>query len=150
MFGWFGKVSFVSYAKVADFAVKLKEGHISGSKCRACGFATFPPRADCPECLSGDFEYREVSGRGTILTYSRIAAAPTGFEGEAPYTVAVVDLEEGGRLLAWVGESIPEEEIRIGLPVQVVPTLDAETEEIRVGYSVEREGATWGKTPAVS
>jgi len=62
----------------------------------------------------------------------------------------VVDLEEGGRLLAWVGETIPEEEIRIGLPVQVVPTLDEETEEIRVGYSVEREGATWGKTPAVS
>jgi len=60
MFGWFGKVSFVSYTKVADFAVKLKEGHISGSKCRACGFATFPPRADCSRVPLGRFR---VPGR---------------------------------------------------------------------------------------
>jgi uncharacterized OB-fold protein len=148
MFGWFGKVSFVPYSKVSDFAVHLKDGRLMGSECSDCGFATFPPRADCPECLSGRFTFRESSGRGSIYTYSRIAAAPTGFEDEVPYTVAVVDLEDGGRLLGWIGETIPEDEVAIGMEVQVVPRLFEEIEEIRVTYTIERPGTTWGKAPA--
>ena len=148
MFGWFGKVSFVPYSKVSDFAVHLKDGRLMGSECSDCGFATFPPRADCPECLSGRFAYRESSGRGSIYTFSRIAAAPTGFEDEAPYTIAVVELEDGGRLLGWIGETIPDDEVAIGMEVQVVPRLLEEIEEIRVTYTVERPGTTWGKAPA--
>jgi len=53
MFSWFGKVSFVSYTKVSDFAVHLKDGRMMGSVCKDCGYTTFPPRADCPQCLSG-------------------------------------------------------------------------------------------------
>ena len=64
MFSGFGKVSFVAYTKVSDFAVHLKDGRLMGSVCSSCGHTSFPPRADCPECLSGDFEFSEVSGRG--------------------------------------------------------------------------------------
>ncbi len=148
MFSWFGKVSFVPYSKVADFAVHLKDGRLMGSVCRGCGHASFPPRADCPRCLGGEFSFREWSGRGTVHTFTAIAAAPTGFEEAAPYTVAVVDLEEGGRLLAWLGDTIPAGEVRIGMPVQVVPRLEEERAEIRVYYSIERPGTTWGKAPA--
>ena len=147
MFSWFGKVSFVPYTKVSDFAVHLKDGRLMGTVCRGCGASAFPPRADCPKCLSDDFEFSEYSGRGTIYTYSTIAAAPTGFEDFAPYTVAVVDLEEGGRLLAWVGETIPVEELAIGQDVQIVPRLFEELEEIRVFYTVEQTGTAWGKAP---
>ena len=147
MFSWFGKVSFVPYSKVSDFAVHLKDGRLMGSVCSDCGFASFPPRADCPECLSGSFAFSERSGRGSIHTYSTIAAAPTGFDDEVPYTVAVVDLEEGGRLLAWIGETIPDDEVVIGMEVQVVPRIFEELEEIRVFYTVERPGTTWGKAP---
>jgi uncharacterized OB-fold protein len=147
MFSWFGKVSFVPYSKVSDFAVHLKGGRLMGSVCSDCGFASFPPRADCPDCLSGEFAFSERSGRGTIYTYSTIAAAPTGFDDEVPYTVAVVDLEDGGRLLAWIGETIAEGEVAIGMEVQVVPRLLEELEEIRVFYSVELPGTTWGKEP---
>ncbi len=148
MFSWFGKVSFVPYTKVSEFAVHLKGGRLMGSICRSCGFTTFPPRADCPECLGADFAFKEYGGRGTIYTFTTIAAAPTGFEDAAPYTVAVVDLEEGGRLLAWIGDSIPADEVRIGLPVQVVPRLFEEQPEIRVYYTIERSGTLWGKAPA--
>jgi uncharacterized OB-fold protein len=147
MFSWFGKVSFVPYTKVSDFAVHLKDGRLMGTICQGCGETSFPPRADCPKCLSDDFEFSEYSGKGTVYTYSTIAAAPTGFEDLAPYTVAVVDLEEGGRLLAWVGDTIPLEELEIGQDVQVVPRLFEELEEIRVFYSVEKPGTTWGKAP---
>jgi len=147
MFSWFGKVSFVPYTKVSDFAVHLKEGRLMGTVCKGCGATAFPPRADCAECLSGDFEYSERSGKGTIYTHSTIAAAPTGFDDEVPYTVAVVDLEEGGRLLAWVGDTIGADDVEIGMEVQVVPRLFEELEEIRVYYTVEKAGTTWGKAP---
>lgn len=147
MFSWFGKVSFVPYSKVQDFAVHLKDGRLMGSACRKCGYATFPPRADCPRCMAGEFEFREVSGRGTLYTHTTIAAAPTGFENEVPYTIGVVDLEEGGRLLAWIGKTIPAAEVKIGMPVQVVPRLDEEREEIKVFYTIEKAGTTWGKAP---
>jgi len=89
MFSWFGKVSFVPYSKVSDFAVHLKDGRMMGSRCKDCGYATFPPRADCPQCLSGNFEFKEYNGKGKIFTHTTITAAPTGFEDVAPYTVAV-------------------------------------------------------------
>ncbi len=148
MFSWFGKVNFVPYTKVADFAAHLKDGRLMGSVCKRCGHTTFPPRADCAECMAEEFEFREYSGRGTVHTHTRIDAAPTGFEDVVPYTIAVVDLEEGGRLLAWVGETIPADALQIGLEVQVVPRMFEESEAIQVYYSVEKTGTTWGKAPA--
>ncbi|MCU0692866.1 MAG: Zn-ribbon domain-containing OB-fold protein [Polyangiaceae bacterium] len=147
MFGWFGKVSFVPYSKVQEFAVHLKDGRLMGTRCKTCGLHSFPPRSDCPACMGDAFEFRELSGRGTLYTYTRIDAAPSGFEDVAPYTIAVVDLEEGGRLLGWLGETIPEQQLAIGMQVQVIPRLFEEIEEIRVHYTVERPGTTWGKAP---
>ena len=107
MFEWFGMVSYCPHTKVADFARHLKDGRLMGSKCTACGHTSFPPRADCAACRDGGFEFTEWSGRGSVVTFTRIAAAPAGFEDQVPFTVGVVDLEEGGRLLAWFGASIP-------------------------------------------
>jgi uncharacterized OB-fold protein len=147
VFQWFGKVSYCPHTKVSEFADHLKGGRIMASRCAECGFMSFPPRADCPKCLGGEFEFRELCGRGTVVTYTRIDAAPAGFEDVAPYTVGVVDLEETGRLLAWFGPSIPEDRIRIGMPIQVVPRLFEELEEIKVYYSLEQPGTVWGKEP---
>lgn len=147
MFSWFGKVNFVPYTKVSDFARHLKDGRLMGSVCKGCGYTTFPPRADCPECMSAEFEFEEYSGRGRIHTYTTIAAAPTGFEDMVPYTIAVVDLEEGGRLLAWTGDTLAPAEVKIGMRVQVVPRLFEEMPAIKVYYTVEKPGTTWGKAP---
>ncbi len=148
MFSWFGKVSFVSYTKVSDFAVHLKDGRMMGSVCKDCGYTTFPPRADCPQCLSGNFGFKEYSGKGKVFTHTTIAAAPTGFEDVAPYTIVVVELEEGGRLMAWAGDTVPAKELKIGIPVQVVPRIFEDSPEIKLYYTVEKPGATWKKAPA--
>ena len=116
------------------------------SRCTACKETTFPPRADCPKCRCGEFEYVELSGKGTLVTYTRIDAAPAGFEDVVPYTVGVADLEETGRVLAWFGESISENEIEIGMPLQVVPRMFEELQEIKVYYSLEKPGTTWVKS----
>lgn len=145
MFKWFGKVNFAPFTKVTDFARHLKDGRLMGTKCRSCGAFSFPPRADCEVCMSGDFEFLELSGRSTLQTFTKIVAAPTGFEDVVPYTVGVVDLEEGGRALAWFGDTIAEDEIEIGMELQVVPQVFDEIEEIKVYYSLEKPGTMWSK-----
>jgi uncharacterized OB-fold protein len=150
MFKWFGKVNYTPYTKVTDFARYLKDGHLMASRCKSCGAASFPPRADCEKCMSGDFEFLEVGGKGKLHTYTKIVAAPTGFEDVSPYVVGVVDLEEGGKALAWFGESIGEEDIEIGMDLQIVPRVFEELEEIKVYYSLERPGTTWSKTDSAA
>jgi len=147
MFSWFGKVSFVPYSKVSDFAVHLKDGRMMGSVCDECGYQTFPPRADCPECMSPDFSFKEYSGKGEVYTLTETAAAPVGFDDIAPYTVVVVELEEGGRLVGWLGESLDLGAVKIGDPVQVVPRIWGEGDEIKLYLTVEEPGTTWHKAP---
>ena len=141
MFKWFGIVNLAPHTKVAAFAEHLLAGRLMGSRCRACGARSFPPRADCDACLSGDFELVEVNGVGRIVAWTRISAAPRGFEALAPYTLALVDLAEGGRALAGLGASLGEDALAPGLEVRLVPRLHEETQEIRVDYTVERAGA---------
>jgi len=145
MFSWFGLVNFSPYTKVNDFARHLRNGRLMGSRCKKCDTTSFPPRADCASCMSGDFEFAERNGKATLQTYTKIVAAPTGFDELAPYTVGVADLEDGGRILAWIGETIPEDEIAIGMELQVVPRIFEELEQIKVYYSLERPGTTWSK-----
>ena len=146
MFNWFGKVSYCPHTKVEDFARHLKDGRVMGSKCDACGEVSFPPRADCPACRHDAFTYTEMSGQGTVVTFTRIDAAPAGFEDVTPFTVGVIDLEETGRLLAWFGETIDKTDIHIGMPVQVVPRMFEESVDIKVYYTLEKPGTEWVKS----
>ena len=139
MFERFGRLGISPHTKVAGFVEHLAEGRLTGSRCTACGYRSFPPRADCPECLSGDFEFVLWAGEGTVLTYSEIAAAPSGFGQHVPYTIGVVELADGGRLLAWFGEAVPAAEVTIGMAVRVVlDLLEGGDEQPRVSYRLER------------
>jgi uncharacterized OB-fold protein len=148
MFKWFGRVNYTPYTKVSDFARHLKNGRLMGSRCKHCDATSFPPKADCDACMSGDFEFVEVSGAGTLVTFTKIVAAPTGFEDAAPYNIGVLDLAEGGRALAWLGETVPEADIAIGMKLQLVPRILEELEEIKVYYTLERPGTTWSTAAA--
>ena len=137
MFKWFGIVNHVPHTKVAAFADHLRGGHIMGSQCRACGHQTFPPRADCEKCLHGEFAFVEISGRCTLLSWTRITAAPSGFEALAPYTLGLVDLAEGGRALAPFGPALPDEALSMGMALQLQPRLHEDREDIKVDYTLE-------------
>ncbi len=138
----FGYVTYTSLAqsKVGErFLEALKEGKLKGTRCTRCKTLYFPPRANCTaQCLTDEhIEWEELSGEGTILSFSEVHISPAGFERFAPYTVCVVDLKEGGRLLAWVGEETKE--LRIGEPVTVIPeTIEGD----RIVYRLQSgEGA---------
>ena len=143
MFKWFGLVNYTPHTKVAEFATYLKDGRLMGSECADCGHRSFPPRADCADCMSEAFEFIEVSGRGTVHTFTTISAAPSGFEQLAPYRIGLVDLEEGGRALAWFGDTLADAEPAIGMQVQIVPRMAEDSEAISVYYTFERPGTTW-------
>ena len=87
--------------------------------CLACSKPFFFPRSRCPHCHSEQWEWRESGGRGTVYTYSQVCRPPSSyFKTKVPYIVAMVDLEEGYRMLATCVD-VALGEMRAGLPVSV-------------------------------
>ena len=98
-------------------------------RCRACGRHHFYPRGACPHCLSADLEWQRVSGRGTLHTFTVVHRGARNYPLPSPYVLAVVELEEGPRLMSnLVGVEAHPGHIRIGMPVEVV--FDDVTPEI--------------------
>ena len=94
------------------------EGRLVIQKCPACGHRQFYPRALCTRCAEPP-EWEEASGRGTVHTFTvihQMHAQP--FKDELPYVVAMVDLEEGVRMMGNVTGCDPDD-VHIGMPVEV-------------------------------
>jgi uncharacterized OB-fold protein len=106
-------------------------------RCADCGRFRYPPGPVCPECLSEDAAWVPVSGRGTVSTFvvfhKRYFPA---FAADIPYNVVQVQLEEGPRLTANLVD-VPNEQIAVGLPVEVV--FDDVTREVSLPRFRRRE-----------
>ncbi len=78
---------------------------ILGSKCLTCKNTYFPLRAICPKCRrKGKVEQIKFSGKGKVYSFTEISAPSVGFEDQAPYTLAIIELEEGARLTAQIAD----------------------------------------------
>lgn len=86
-------------------------------ECADCGRLRHPPGPMCPACHSLNWHHRRASGRGTVHSYTvhhaRFADLPN------PYLVALIDLEEGVRVVSNLVDIEPAA-VCIGLPVEVV------------------------------
>lgn len=120
-FSKFGKVGYISETKVADFVKYLEEGKIMATRCSKCGKLYFPPRADCPNDFSTELKWEELSGKCKLVTYTTVHFAPTGFEKEVPYTIALAEFQEGVKVYAALSKEINENEIQIGMDLQLTP-----------------------------
>jgi len=78
-----------------DYSDALKENKLLGLKCQECGAITVPPKMVCQKCTSPDMEIVELKGRGKIRTFTTVNVAPEGREDEVPYTILLVELDEG-------------------------------------------------------
>lgn len=78
----------------------LEQGSLEFQRCLSCGSSWLPPQPECPNCLSPDYRWQHASGRGRILA-STVFHRPyhVAFEGLVPYSVSLVELAEGPRLL---------------------------------------------------
>lgn len=93
-------------------------GELRLQRCTTCDAHYFPPRPFCPTCLSDEVEWEALSGRGTLHTYVINHRAAPGFE--APYAIAVVQLDEGPRMMAnLVGIDPTPEALVLDMPLQV-------------------------------
>ena len=91
--------------------------NLIGTRCKTCGTVYFPSRNVCPNCRrKGELEPFQLSGKGKIYTYSIIRTPPKEFENEAPYVIAIIELEEGAKIAAQVDCDI--DKVHIGMPVE--------------------------------
>jgi len=96
-----------------------REGRFLIARCRACGTAHHYPRPFCPSCWSDDVAWEQASGRATLYTYSTVFVNDLSpFAQRLPYIAAVVDLEEGPRVMTNLVDCTPDE-LRVGMAVEV-------------------------------
>lgn len=115
----FGTVSFTGTTKINDFITKMEEGKIMASKCNKCGTIYFPPRADCYKDFTHEMTWMEVKGAGKLLSFSKLQYGPIGFEGDLPYTIAVLDYGDF-KVFGRIAKEVPENELKIGMNMQTV------------------------------
>lgn len=85
---------------VDAFRDGLKRGELLLQSCNDCGKVIMYPRYRCPFCHSAELGWQASAGKGVLHTYTVVrAAAPSGFEGDLPYALGVVKLDEGAQLL---------------------------------------------------
>jgi uncharacterized protein len=77
----------------------LKQDRLLGLKCRACGAVATPPVMVCRQCAGQDMDVVELKGIGTIRTFTSVFVAAEGREGECPYIIVLVELDEGPWLM---------------------------------------------------
>ena len=77
----------------------LEQGKFMTTACSSCGSMTFPPKQHCPDCWSAEMEWTELSGNGILYARTTIHAAATQYRDEVPFSVGIVDLTEGLRLV---------------------------------------------------
>ena len=92
-----------------------REQRLVVQRCSSCGTLRHPPGPCCPECQSFDWDTVEASGRGTVYSYV-VAHHPKHPAFDYPLLIAVVELEEGTRLITNLVGVAPED-VRIGAPV---------------------------------
>ena len=84
------------------FWKKLSAGEFTTTQCKVCKRLMFPPRQHCPGCWSKDLQWTSLSGKGKLYARTTVYAAPDIFQEQIPYSVGIIDLDEGVRLIAAV------------------------------------------------
>jgi len=108
-------------SNVARFWREIPQRYnLLGNKCGSCNRVFFPPREACPYCRRksiGKMKDLNLSGKGKIVTYSIIHVGPENFEGQVPYPIAIVKLDEG--------------------PQITVQIVDCDIKDVKIGMKVE-------------
>jgi uncharacterized protein len=103
---------------IEQFYKFLSQSKLMAGKCNKCGKIHLPPRPLCDNCYSQDFAWVEVSGKGKLLTYTIIHVAPPQFQALVPYTVGIIQLEDGLKLPGMIS-GVAEGQLKVGLELAI-------------------------------
>jgi uncharacterized OB-fold protein len=102
----------------AQFWDGLGEGELRLQRCRDCGTAQYYPRTLCAAC-GGEVDWLTASGLGVVHTYTVVRTNPVEpYKSLVPYVFAVVELDEGPRMLTNI-IGVDPDSVRIGLEVRL-------------------------------
>jgi uncharacterized OB-fold protein len=107
------------YAKTRPFWEAANQGKLLLQYCKDSGKYQWYPRSGSVHTGKRNIEWREVAGRGTVYAYTVSVAPWPGHEDRVPYLCALVELQEGVRILANLVNVKPDD-VRSGMPVQLV------------------------------
>lgn len=99
--------------------LKQQRYGLVGEVCPHCESKIFPPRDICPDCGKDAKTIFQFSGKGEIYSFTTVHQAPAGHEENAPYTVALIQLEEGPMVSAQLTD-LEDRSVEIGMPVEMV------------------------------
>ena len=109
------------------FYAGAKEGRLMLLRCSQCGRHRLPGRGRCADCWSEQSEWVQSSGRGKLYSFGIMHQKyHPAFAEVTPYNYALVELDEGPRLITNIVDC-PNEELRTDMPVEAV--FDAVSEE---------------------
>jgi uncharacterized protein len=110
--------SFVPSPLSRSFFERARRGELTVQRCTSCGKAQLPPRPACTACMGEALELVPASGRATVRSFTTVHRAPTKeLQKEAPYIIALVDLDEGPSMMTRI-VGAPAGSVRIGMRVQ--------------------------------
>jgi uncharacterized OB-fold protein len=113
--------------ETAHFWEGTQSGELRLQRCDECSHVYFPPRPFCPECSSRSVSVFAASGRGRLHSYVINHRSHPAFD--APYCIAIVELEEGPRMMSnVVGCPQTPEALILDMPLNVL--FDEQSEEI--------------------
>ena len=113
-----------------EFWKAAKRHELFLQRCNACGEVIHFPRVMCYRCLSEDLGWFKSTGLGSVYSFTIIhQVAHQGFEPEVPYVYAIIDLDDGARMISNV-VNIDPSAVEVGMRVQV--TFDDVTPEISI------------------
>ncbi|MCK5024851.1 MAG: Zn-ribbon domain-containing OB-fold protein [Thermoplasmata archaeon] len=93
-----------------------------GKKCGICQKVYFPARDMCPKCRResmGKMEKIQLTGKGKVISYSTVHDGLPAFQMQVPYTIAIIELEEGARITGQIVDCKPDS-IDLGSKVESV------------------------------
>ena len=123
-----------------EFWEGAKRHELRIQRCKSCGQAYFFPRPFCPNCSSRDVEWFTASGRAKLHTYVIVERGAPGFQDAVPYSIAIVQLEEGPHMMTnIVGVEQTPEALQVDMPLEV--TFEEQNEQITLPFFRPRGAA---------
>lgn len=105
----------------------LANGKLTFQSCQ-CGHRWLPPRAECPSCLGNDWQWETSSGQARLVSWTVFHVAyHEAFADRLPYNVAVVELDEGPRMITNVTDSPDGSGLKIGMKLGLALQKEGET-----------------------
>lgn len=97
-----------------------KQHRLLLKKCGKCGNIDQPPYLYCTNCMAEEHEWIEASGKGTLYAYAiNTFGVPFPFWDDMPYVLAIIDLDEGSRMISNIVEC-DHDKLKNGMKLEVV------------------------------